>query len=82
MKKRKEWRGARPRVVACLRLGLMAFLLFSLAPAIDAQTTTNRVLDLDGTNSYVELGPDIFTNLTDATVEGWVKWRTDRKSVV
>jgi PAS domain S-box-containing protein len=35
---------------------------------------TNRVLELDGTNSWVELPPNIFTNLTEATVEVWVKW--------
>jgi len=34
----------------------------------------NRVLQLDGTNSYVELPPNIFDSLTQATVEGWVKW--------
>jgi Concanavalin A-like lectin/glucanases superfamily len=39
---------------------------------------TNRVLELDGTNSFVELPPNIFTNLTEATVEGWVKWRDFR----
>src|SRR6266576_3508244 len=33
-----------------------------------------RVLQLDGTNSYVELPPNIFDSLTQATVEGWVKW--------
>jgi PAS domain S-box-containing protein len=37
-------------------------------------TTANRVLMLDGTNSYVELPPSIFNDLTNATVEGWVKW--------
>src|SRR5215203_4417357 len=37
-------------------------------------TFTNRALKLDGTNSYVELPPDIFTNLTEATVEAWVRW--------
>ena len=34
---------------------------------------TNRVLELDGTNSYVELPPNIFNDLTEATVEGWVE---------
>jgi hypothetical protein len=34
----------------------------------------NRVLELDGNGSYVELPPDIFTNLTEATVEVWAKW--------
>jgi signal transduction histidine kinase/ligand-binding sensor domain-containing protein/CheY-like chemotaxis protein len=42
------------------------------------QTGSNHVLDLDGTNSFVELPPNLFTNLTDATVEGWVKWRRFR----
>ncbi len=45
-----------------------------------AQNTPERVpppgkfLQLDGFNSYVELPPDIFNDLTEATVEGWVKW--------
>jgi signal transduction histidine kinase/CheY-like chemotaxis protein/ligand-binding sensor domain-containing protein len=39
---------------------------------------TNYVLELDGTNSYVELPPNIFNHLTEATVEGWVKWRRFR----
>jgi PAS domain S-box-containing protein len=34
---------------------------------------TNRVLQLDG-KSYVELPPNIFNELTEATVEGWIKW--------
>src|SRR5258708_6470156 len=38
------------------------------APAQD------RVLELDGKDSYVQLPPDIFNELTEATVEGWVKW--------
>jgi hypothetical protein len=32
------------------------------------------VLNLDGTNSFVELPPNIFKDLTNATVEAWVKW--------
>ncbi len=39
---------------------------------------TNHVLELDGTNSFVELPPDCFTNLTEATVEGWFNWRAFR----
>ena len=35
-----------------------------------------RVLEFDGTNSYVELPPDIFNGLEEATVEGWVKWES------
>src|SRR5882672_4003528 len=34
----------------------------------------NRVLELDGKGSYVQLPPDILNELTEATVEGWVKW--------
>ena len=36
----------------------------------------NHVLDLDGKGSYVELPPNIFTNLTEGTVELWGKWRS------
>jgi hypothetical protein len=38
----------------------------------------NRVLDLDGNGSFVELPTDIFTNLTEATVEVWAKWDSFR----
>src|SRR5262249_32009253 len=34
------------------------------------------VLELSGTNSYVELPADAFTNLDEVTVEGWVKWES------
>src|SRR5215510_4896987 len=51
----------------------IVFLLFA-APS-EAQ---NRVLDLDGNGSYVELPSNIFNDLTEATVEGWVKWRAFR----
>ena len=34
---------------------------------------TRHVLDLDGTNSCVELPPNLFTNAV-VTVEGWMKW--------
>jgi hypothetical protein len=74
MTKRKERRGVRPRVVACLRLGLMAFLLFPLVSSLTAQpTATNRVLELDGTGGYVELPPNIFNDLDEATVELWAR---------
>jgi PAS domain S-box-containing protein len=36
----------------------------------------SRVLSLDGNGSYVELPAGAFTNLTEATVEGWVKWQS------
>src|SRR5205823_3586536 len=53
----------------------MLTLLFLWAPSAQAQ---NRVLELDGNGSYVELPPDVFKDLTQATVEGWVKWDSFR----
>src|ERR1022692_2178443 len=54
---------------------------FTLEPVkldpLAAPTAPNRVLSTkgDGTNmGFVELPPDIFNNLDEATVEGWVKW--------
>ena len=43
----------------------------------NSQAATNHVLELDGNGSYVELPPNIFNDLTEATVEAWVKWRSD-----
>lgn len=40
--------------------------------------STNHVLDLDGTGAFVQLPPNIFTNLTEGTVEVWVNWRSGR----
>jgi hypothetical protein len=62
---------------SCGVLLLFVLVLLSLAqPAtLHAQPPPNRVLELDGTNSFVELPPNIFNDLTEATVEGWVKWR-------
>jgi len=34
----------------------------------------NRVLSLDGDGDYVELPQDIFNELSEATVEGWIHW--------
>ncbi len=36
----------------------------------------NHVLELDGKDSYVELPPNIFNDLDEATVEAWVRWRS------
>ncbi len=59
---------------SALRLPFLV-LLFGLATASGQNAIfTNRVLQLDGTNSYVELPAGIFDGLTEATVEGWVKW--------
>jgi len=34
----------------------------------------NRVLQLDGQGDYIQLPDNIFNNLDEATIEGWVKW--------
>ena len=36
----------------------------------------NHVLSLDGNGDYVSLPSDIFSDLTEATVEGWVRWES------
>jgi signal transduction histidine kinase/CheY-like chemotaxis protein/ligand-binding sensor domain-containing protein len=40
----------------------------------DQATLPNRVLELDGTGGYVELPPNIFNDLDEATVEAWVRF--------
>src|SRR5262245_10555488 len=60
------------RISSWLAIGIGMFALAVCAPA------QNRVLELDGNGSYVELPPNIFNDLTDATVEGWVKWESIR----
>ena len=58
----------------------LVLLLLSLAVASgQIATPPNRVLELDGTNSFVVLPPNIFNKLTEATVEGWVKWKSLRR---
>src|SRR2546427_10005495 len=50
-------------------------LVLSQSFMLHAQpSATNRVLELDGNGSYVELPANIFNDLTEATVEGWVMW--------
>jgi signal transduction histidine kinase/ligand-binding sensor domain-containing protein/DNA-binding response OmpR family regulator len=54
------------------------------ARVVDSQLPTEsvkiaNVLSLDGTNSFVELPSDAFTNFTVATVEGWLKWQSFRR---
>src|SRR5215472_2027154 len=54
-------------------LGCFAQFALAQVPANSA-LSTNHVLGLDGTNSWVELPLNLFTNQV-LTVEGWVKWR-------
>jgi hypothetical protein len=58
-------------------LGFLSFaLLLSVPSTVHSQPAPpNRVLDLDGTGDWVELPPAGFTNLHQATIEVWVKWR-------
>jgi len=59
-------------------VGLLAgFGLLAQPARVHAQpaspATTNHVLELDGSNSFVELPPNILNDLTQSTVEAWVK---------
>jgi len=54
----------RPTICLCL---LLLWLVHPLA-------AENRVLELDGRESYVHLPGHIFDGLEKATVEAWVKW--------
>ena len=52
-------------------------LLLSVVPLHAQSASPNRVLELDGKeDSFVELPGEIFTGLTDATVEAWVMPRS------
>src|ERR1041384_5143685 len=56
-------------------LAVLWVLFLSQLPALHAQPAApNRVLELDGTGGYVELPPNIFNDLDEATVEAWVRW--------
>jgi len=55
----------------------LAVLLLGLVPAFAQDPALpNLVLELDGKGSYVELPAGIFDGCTEATVEGWIKWKT------
>lgn len=55
------------------RVTLLIIALFGWLTVVPA-SAQNRVLELDGNGSYVELPPNIFRNLNEATVEAWAKW--------
>src|SRR5438552_5670199 len=42
--------------------------------ALGNANAQNKVLSLDGTGGYVELPPNIFNDLEEATIEAWVRW--------
>src|SRR5206468_12728841 len=60
----------------CSIAGVCLLAALSLAAQPSPSPAANRVLELDGTNSFVELPADSFSNLTEVTVEGWVKWES------
>ena len=56
-------------------LRLLVILLLCVPSFLCAQApATNRVLQLTDDTSHVELPSNIFDSLTQATIEGWVKW--------
>ena len=59
-------------VCLCLLAGFAQLSALHAQPA----TAQNKVLELDGTNSFVELPTSAFTNVNEVTVEGWVKWES------
>src|SRR5436190_8167819 len=60
--------------LAAFRLLLISFVLVQTSTLHAQPSASNRVLELDGNRSYVELPSNIFNDLTEATVEGWVMW--------
>jgi hypothetical protein len=60
------------RDVRSAALGLFLVALFIQPSLLHSQPAPppNRVLQLDGTNSFVQLPANIFDSLTQATVEG------------
>jgi ligand-binding sensor domain-containing protein len=64
----------KPVGLLCAVVGL--FLAWGQGSTLLSQpAVTSFVLELDGKDGYVELPASAFTNLTKATIEGWVKWK-------
>ena len=51
-----------------------ARIVESSRPSATSMPVPDKMLELDGNESFVELPPHVFDGLTEATVEGWVKW--------
>ena len=55
--------------------GCCTVLLWHGSSAVRAQPAPdNRVLELDGNGSHVELPAALYERLDEVTVEGWIKW--------
>src|SRR5690348_12354676 len=63
-----------------LRFSLLHYLVAGFWLLCQTLTTHAQLsapfhaLDLDGNGTYIELPPHIFDDLSNATVEAWVKW--------
>src|SRR5438128_1394182 len=70
------WRTVLMKPRFALVFGLVAgFGLLAQFGNLHAQPAAlNRVLELDGNGSYVQLPSNIFDDLSEATIELWVKW--------
>ena len=64
----RDWR--RGWASVCLALAWFA----QVSPLEAQPAATNHVLELDGKTGYVELPPNIFNDLEEATVEVWARW--------
>ena len=65
--------GLPTRAHTALWLTFIALVLFQSFTLHAQPSVTNQVLELDGNGSYVELPPNIFKDLKEATVEEWAK---------
>ncbi len=72
-----SWNGPSRSAVrpACFTIAVCLLAAFSAGAQPAPSPAANRVLELDGTNSAVELPPNIFSGLDQATIETWVKFR-------
>src|SRR5205085_7050871 len=61
-------------IVASISVWRLLLCLLGLVFTTTVAEAQNRSLKLDGKGSYVELPPEIFKDLTQATVEAWAKW--------
>jgi PAS domain S-box-containing protein len=60
---------------ACEIAALCVLAALSVGAQPSPSPASGRVLELDGKNSAVELPPNIFNDLEQATIEAWVKFR-------
>lgn len=57
-----------------MKVWLTAFLW--LLFTVNATFGQNRVLELNGAGDFVELPSGVLSNVTTATIEAWVNWRS------